>query len=167
MTTVSYRDGVMAADSRCSDEYGMHLTHCQKIYRLSSGALLGTAGDDDARSLMDLLAKAKTPKQLPSRAELAETKTDFKGILVFPKGDVYLVGVDYTEHNSEGEWTGYISEIRDRMCAVGSGQQFAYGAMEAGKSAADAVRIACKRDTNSALPVQMADLKAPAKRRER
>ena len=158
MTTIAYKGGVLAADSRCSDAYDMHLTNSQKLYRLDSGAILGAAGDDDARELMTLLGKAKTPKQLPSRADLGATRTEFSGILVLPNSDVFLITVCYVERTGEGEWTGAITKITDKMCSVGSGQQFAYGAMEAGASAPDAVRVACKRDTHSALPIQTLEL---------
>lgn len=159
MTTIAYRDGVMASDSRCSNEFDMHLTDCQKLFRLSSGAILGTAGDDDARKLMRLLAKAKVPDDLPSRKRLAKTQTNFSGLLAYPQGNVFLVGVEFIGDGAAGEWTGYISEITDSMCAVGSGQQFAYGAMEVGATAAEAVVAACRRDLASALPVWTMTLK--------
>jgi hypothetical protein len=134
----------------------MVLTDCQKLYILDSGAILGTAGDDDIRKLLKLLNKASTPSELPSKKKLAGTKTDFKGILVFPGGEVFIIQVARPEGLEEAvtEWTGYVCEIKDTMCAVGSGAQVAYGAMEAGKTASEAVEIACRRDPFSALPVQ-------------
>lgn len=156
MTTIAYRDGIMASDSRCADEQDMHLTNCQKMYTLKNGSTLGTAGDDDARPLMKLLGR----KQLPSRKKLAQTEVDFKGILVLPDLSVYIVEVGRKEEEPGlGEWYGMLSEITDTICAVGTGSQFAYGAMEAGKTAAEAVEIACKRDINSALPVQELEIK--------
>jgi len=154
MTVVAYRAGILAADSRCSDEYSMHLTNCRKIFRLKNGALLGTAGDDDARLLMKLLSSA-TPRNMPSRQALAETKTGFHGIMVFPKGQVFVVGVGYASYtDSDGEWDGWVSPITDEFVAVGHGQQYAYGVMEHGGTAIEAVRCACKRDTTCALPLQ-------------
>ena len=155
LTVIAYssKHKILAADSRCSDEFGMHLTNCQKIFKLKNGALLGTAGDSDDREIRDLLGKA-TPKKLPSRTQLADTKNVFRGILVFPKGQVFTVDVFYREHNSDGEWSASIDAIRDEIVAVGCGAQYAYGAMEVGATPIEAVRATCRRDTACALPVQ-------------
>jgi 20S proteasome alpha/beta subunit len=156
MTVIAYsrKHRIMAADSRCSDEYSMHLTTTRKIYRLKNGALLGTAGDDDARLIVELLSKS-TPRKLPSRQQLAETKTEFLGILVFPKGQVYVIDVRFQERFSDGsDWTGSVSQIEDDVVSVGHGQQYAYGALDLGHTPQEAVRVTCKRDTTCALPVQ-------------
>lgn len=155
MTVIAYssKHRILAADSRCTDEYGMHLTSCQKIFRLANGALLGTAGDSDDRDVRAILAKA-TPRKLPTRAQLAELKSQFSGILVFPKGHVFVVYVDHREFQHEGEWSGGVDPIRDDLVATGCGAAFAYGAMEAGADPIKAVRAACRRDTACALPVQ-------------
>lgn len=150
MTVIAYRNGILAADSRCSDEYDMHLTNCRKIYRLKNGALLGTAGDDDARALMTLLSKA-TPRNMPTRQQLADTKTGFSGIMVFPKAQVFVIGVS---HMKGIGWDGWVTSITDDFVSVGSGQQYAYGVMEHGGTAIEAVRCACKRALTCALPLQ-------------
>jgi 20S proteasome alpha/beta subunit len=51
MTVVAYsaKHKIMASDSRSTDDDGMHMTNCRKIFRLKNGALLGTAGDSDDR----------------------------------------------------------------------------------------------------------------------
>lgn len=153
MIAYSSKHRILAADSRCSDSTGMHLTSCQKIFRLRNGALLGTAGDADERDVRELLSKA-TPRKLPSRAALAEVKGQFEGLLVFPKGQVFLINVWHREHEFEGEWAGSVDVIRDEIVAVGCGYAFAYGAMEVGATPVEAVRAACRRDTACALPVQ-------------
>jgi 20S proteasome alpha/beta subunit len=155
MTVIAYssKHRVLAADSRCSDSTGMHLTNCQKLFRLRNGAVLGTAGDSDDRDVRELLSKA-TPRKMPSRAQLAELKNQFNGVLVFPKGTVYTVDVYHREFDHEGEWAASVDFIRDMMIAVGCGAQYAYGAMEVGADPIAAVRAACRRDTACALPVQ-------------
>ena len=72
MTVIAYsaKHKVIAADSRCSDSSGMHVTTCQKLFRLKNGAVLGTSGDSDDRDVRDLLGKVKLTK-LPSRLQLA------------------------------------------------------------------------------------------------
>jgi 20S proteasome alpha/beta subunit len=155
MTVIAYssKHRILAADSRCSDAYGMHLTNCQKIFRLRNSALLGTAGDSDDRDVRELLARA-TPRKLPTRPALAELKSQFTGVLVFPKGQLFLVSIGYREFTNTGEWAASVDSIRDEILAVGCGAQFAYGAMEAGATPVEAVRATCKRDTACALPVQ-------------
>lgn len=155
MTVIAYsaKHRIMAADSRSSDEHAMHLTNCKKIFRLKNKALLGTAGDSDDRAVRDLLAKA-TPRKLPTREQLSATRTNFHGLLVFPKGQVFMVWVEWVEHDSSGEWNAIVEPITDAFVAVGHGAQFAYGALEVGADPMKAVRAACRRDTTCALPVQ-------------
>ena len=155
MTVIAYsaKHKILAADSRCSDEFSMHLTNCKKIFRLANRALVGTAGDDDDRTVRDLLGKA-TPRKMPTRQQLADTKTNFHGILIFPKGHVFVIEVGVLQFGNSDEWFGSVSPITDELVAVGHGQQYAYGAMEAGADPLKAVRITCKRDTTCALPVQ-------------
>lgn len=153
MTTIAYKDGVMASDSQCTDDFSAFLTKTRKIDRLQNGALLGQAGDADSREISALLSKA-TPKKLPSRKELGDTKTKFHGILAFPNSRVFLVCVEASGEGSDGGWRGEVVEIEERMCAVGSGYQFALGAMAAGKSAKQAVEIACRYDIYSRSPVR-------------
>lgn len=155
MTVIAYssKHRILAADSRCSDATGMHLTNCQKVFRLRNGALLGTAGDSDDREVRELLAKA-TPRKMPSRTQLADLRAVFTGIVVFPKGQVFIVEIWHREFDTIGEWTASVDAIRDEIVAVGCGAQYAYGAMEVGADPIKAVRAACRRDTACALPVQ-------------
>lgn len=155
MTIIAYssKHKILAADSRCSDASGMHVTNCQKVFRLANGALLGTAGDSDDRDVRAILARA-TPRKMPARAALAEIKNIFAGIMVFPKGHVFTIDIWHREFDFEGEWAASIDSIRDELVATGCGAQFAYGAMEVGASPVQAVRAACRRDTACALPVQ-------------
>jgi ATP-dependent protease HslVU (ClpYQ) peptidase subunit len=165
MTTIAYKDGIMACDSKCTDDYGAFLTRTHKIYRLANGALLGTAGDADARELMELLGKS-TVKRLPSRKELADTKCRFDGIMAFQNGRVFGVTIYQNDMGSETEWAGQIVEIEERMAAVGSGYQFALGAMSAGRSAAEAVTVACRYDSYSQGPVKEVAVKVKASRKK-
>lgn len=164
MTTIAFKDGVMASDSKCTDAWSAFVTRSHKIERLSNGALLGSAGDSDCREVVKLLSAAKSAKSLPSRAALAETKTDFYGILALPAGALFLVEIYVIERSGDSEWTAQITQIHERMAAAGSGQQFAMGAMAAGKGAAEAVAIACRYDSYSAPPIREVILKSPERK---
>lgn len=155
MTVIAYssKHRIMAADSRFADpEGGTHFTSGQKIYRLKSGTLLGLAGDADSRDVCALFEKA-SPRKFPTRAQIAELKADFEGLVVFPKGQIFNVTGEFLERG-RGEWSGEVIAVRDAIAAVGSGATLAYGALEHGASPIEAVRIACRRDLYCALPVQ-------------
>lgn len=154
----------MACDS-CWDYNGTQVVSAIKLHRLSSGALLGSAGDNDNRAIVELLDKIKDPKKLPSRAALAETKVEFMGLLAFPKGGVWVISSAATDVNG---WVGrdeYASGSEEDAgvwpattmggyAAVGSGGDYALAAMDAHHSisAARAVEVACKRAAGGVRP---------------
>jgi ATP-dependent protease HslVU (ClpYQ) peptidase subunit len=160
VTTIAYRDGFMAADSKCTAG-DAHITRINKVYRLTSGGLLGVCGDADVRDMVALLDKVRSAKSLPSRKALAETKTDFGGILVLRNGDIFDIEVGHYEDAKE--WNAGAIEIKDGFYAVGSGARFALGAMAVGASAYNAVLAACKFDTASGGPVRAVALKETTK----
>lgn len=152
MTTIVYKDGVMACDTYVTGN-GARLTGgIMKVVRLASGALLGSSGEGDIRPLIDILNKVTKPSQLPKPLDLAELKQNFEAILVLPKGQRFWVRC-----YQDGA-TGNIVPITDNAFAVGSGEQFAMGAIAAGASPREAVRIACKYDNYSQEPVRQKTL---------
>lgn len=155
MTVIAYssKHQIIASDSRCVDMNSVHCTNAKKLYRLANGAVLGVAGNVDTRDVRDLLGRA-TWKKMPSRHQLAELKTSFEGMIVFPRGMIFTVEIEHEEFDHEGEWTAGVTLMTDPYVAIGSGYQLAYGALEAGASPIQAVRAACRRDTACALPVQ-------------
>jgi hypothetical protein len=159
MTTIAFDSKAMACDS-CWTYGGTVDTLTTKIIRLSSGALFGTAGQNDARSVNALVDKAKTPGQLPSYEAIMAIRADVLGLLVLPKGRVYKVATTIIspENWEEGMGEFGLWEVTGPFAAVGSGADMALVAMECGKAAKDAVRIACKYDPNSRGPVHMMPL---------
>lgn len=149
----------MACDS-CWTYNGTQTTSLNKIVRLSSGALLGEAGDNDSRAIHPLFDKVKRPQQLPLPKALAETQVEYAGILALPNGSVFIIDIEFLGGSNGDNYKGGIWPASGGIAAVGSGGDLALGAMEAGKSAAEAVRIACKRDVNSRLPIHVMHLKA-------
>ena len=133
MTTIAYRDGIMAGDGRetCigDDESAVVLTDkCIKVFKLRDGRLFGgSRGSEDLTRLHQALVK-NTP--LPKLE-------DVNGLLVDRKGRIWL-------------YEGHIwQRIQARYYAVGSGSVFALGAMDAGATAIEAVRIGVRRDPYS------------------
>lgn len=160
MTTIAYRDGIMACDSCWSENKAVD-TLQTKIERLPSGALLGSAGDNDNRQIKKLFANVKTPAGLPDKAAILAIRCEYAGILVLPRGRVFKISAT---HLSEAHWDSDFDddvglwEISLPFCGIGTGKEFAMGAMAAGKNAAEAVRIACRFDINSRPPVHQVPL---------
>lgn len=165
MTTIAFDGKTLASDSCWTGVDYTIDTLTSKIERLPSGALLGLAGQNDGRAVRALFEKVKTPAQLPSYDAIMAVRASTLGLIVLPKGRVYKVSTTITspdnwEEGSMGDvglW-----EINGAFTAVGSGGCLAMLAMECGKSAREAVRMACKYDPNSRGPVHAIDLKASA-----
>jgi len=155
MTSIAYREGILACDSAWGDTARVD-TLASKICRLRSGALLGQAGTYDWRLFIELLNDVKTFRGLPKYNALADIRADALMLLILPNRTIVKVATVFT---SPGNWTEDSDtgigawEITEDFSAVGSGAPLAIGAMEAGASARQAVRIACRRDLNSRLPV--------------
>lgn len=151
----------MACDS-CWSSNGTQTVSAIKIIRLASGALLGSAGDNDARAMYAILDKVKDPKKLPTRAELAATKIEYEGLIAFPKGGVYMIA------SGRHDETGYPTDDSDcgvwqaatmgGYAACGSGGDIALAAMDAGATAKEAVIIACRRNIFCRPPVHIMKL---------
>lgn len=131
MTTIVYKDRVIAYDSRAirgelivDDDYDKH--------RESKGVNFFIAG---APSDFDNLISAYfgeyiKKKELDSHA------------IVHDNGRIYHAGV------AEDDFWKFEVDI-DKICSIGSGCEFAMAAMDCGKSAAEAVGIAAGRDTGT------------------
>ena len=131
MTTIVYRDGVMAADGKETIQNDDHSsfytirTNCRKVWRLKDGTLFGAAhGSECIERLKDALMHGVAPPKLD----------DVAGLRVDPKGRIWL----------------YEGNIWQRVpmpyYSVGSGSIMAFPLLDAGLSAVEACRIAAKRD---------------------
>lgn len=154
MTTIAYRDGVMAGDS-CWQANNVQTTSMTKVLRLSSGALFGAAGDGDIRALLAVLDRIRSPDRMPPRVDLAALKCDVQAIVAFPRGQISMLSITPggAEGNNLDHYDAQIWPANRGFAAVGTGAELAIGAMAAGKGARQAVGIACKFDVNSRLPV--------------
>jgi ATP-dependent protease HslVU (ClpYQ) peptidase subunit len=165
MTVIAYRAGVMACDS-CWTHGDTQVVSLIKIKRLSSGALLGQAGDNDARAMETLLDKIKDPKKLPTREELSKTLVDFIGLLALSKGGVFVVANGPVDQagwpTSDGDVGIWPATTMGGYAAVGSGGDHALAAMDAGATAKEAVQIACRRNVSCRPPVHIMKLHLPS-----
>lgn len=139
MTTITYRAGTMAADSRAYAGYNAALGQKTKIRRLDDGTLIGCSSVQPGmgEAVMDWYARGAKIDDAPK----GEAKFTF--LAVKPSGVAYFASDSF---NLSGP-------IRAQFFAIGSGEGAAQGAMHAGASAELAIEIACAVDVWSALPV--------------
>lgn len=137
MTIITYRDGIMAAD-RMTFLYGTTRSPglVTKIDRLRDGSLFSGAGKRAERANM------RNWLENPE-GERPDTD-DTTCILVRPDGTITVF--DGNDDLELGDVPFY---------AIGTGGAAALGAMYAGASAEDAVRIACKIAPFCGEPIQV------------
>lgn len=155
MTTIAYRAGVIAADSRetyQTEAGGATVNTCEKLFRKRVGRddyILGTAGGSYLGMIfVDWFPGIKACQQPESGGKLPEIlrdahlEEDFDVLIVSRRG-IYTVN-----HLCRPIL------CLDAFVAIGSGRKAALGAMHAGSTAKRAVEIACKVDPYSAPPVR-------------
>lgn len=136
MTTIAVRKGVMACDSRLvtGDRYYV----CGDKIKIIGNAIVGAAGSaNDIAKFMEWFEAQE--KEKPELEDVDALVLDSRGLWHYTNGC-------------------YPDRIRDGMWSCGSGGDAAYAAMLCGKTAAEAVSIAIKCDTNSGGPVRVAHL---------
>jgi len=135
VTTIAYRDGILAADSLVTlGDTKVHGSF-QKIRRIDD-YLIGTAGGvaDSERFIQWL--KAGGEDECP--------KGSYSALIIDPRGRL-----------REIESGSLLPRPRNaKFAAIGSGAPYAIAAMWAGATAIEAVKIAAKIDTSTGLPVK-------------
>lgn len=160
MTTIAFKNGVIAADSRVtvdSEGGGVRNFHTEKLFRrrvilngTEQEVIMATAGESAPGSLfVEQFSSGKSLAEI--RDVFGDSDVDFTILLVTQAG---LFEVD--------KWC-VMEPVYEPFYAIGSGAKLAMGAMEAGVSAARAVEIACKRDPYTAPPIVTMRLKPNAK----
>lgn len=170
MTVIAYRNGRMACDSLCADETtGEVWLKGNKIYRTKVGALVGCSGQADARAVVALLDNVKRGSQMPTAKQFAETKVQTEnGILIaLPDGEVWVVLIVFDEDSKE--WSADACRITGMggMAVAGCGGRDAMVAMRCGKTAREAVAVACDMNAFCRAPIYEEVLAQPKKRKVR
>lgn len=157
MTSIAYRSGIVACDSRLTDGDTVLPQRIQKIrWGKRNPVIYAVCGAFvDCCAAVDWLEDGPLPwisKRLPVRDH-------------FDLGDhssVMVIEQSRRVHFVEGK---HWFEATGDFFAMGSGQVAALAAMHCGASAKKAVEIACKLDAGSALPVHYLNLANPPKGR--
>lgn len=142
VTTIAYRDGVLAADSLATiGDTKAHGSY-QKIRRIGD-YMVGAAGSVAAsEEFINWLLKHGDDDDLPPKGQYSALVIDAKGrVREIESGSILPV-----PRNA-------------KFYSIGSGAPYALAAMYAGASAAEAVKIAAKIDTSTGLPVKILVLK--------
>lgn len=140
MTTIAYKDGVLAADTRATIGDVIDPSEHKKVFRLKNGALVGIAGNSGETHTVLKKLRAKPD-------DFMNIKFGNNAIYVKPDGAVF-------EHDGGG-W----SKITAKYAATGSGFVPALVAMRMGASAKEAVKIAMDFDKNTGGKVRSVRLK--------
>lgn len=148
MTTIVYdrAEGVVAADSQDTGE-SRKMT-CAKLYRVNNH-IIGTAGGSYSGLLfVRWFAKQQGEPDWddhdnhPDLTNLAEDE-DFECLVVRPDGTCYTINRLFVPYEMLHDYVG-----------LGSGAGPALGALYAGATAHEAVKIACKIDAASSGPIK-------------
>ncbi len=141
MTTVAYRDGVLAADSQATNA-DLRTGTAQKVFGLHDGSLAaGLGAACQALPLIEWLRNGKQGERPPT-------------------GDGAVIHVEADDKITVYDSGGWQELDRQPFRAWGSGAGLALGAMSAGASAEEAVAIAIRFDIYSGFPVSSAGLRA-------
>jgi 20S proteasome alpha/beta subunit len=145
VTTIAYRDGVLAGDTRSTNQSDEILPgHVRKVYRLRNGSLIAFAG-----MLASIQAVVSKIKKDPNGI-LTISKSDgsnIEGLLIYPDGKVM-------QFDGSG-WTS----VKADYYAIGSGAVVARVAMRLGLSAKEAVRLAFEFVPSTGGRIQTVKLK--------
>lgn len=134
MTTIAYRDGVLAADTRAYSGRAQPIGNKQKIFSIKGGSAFGVSTPQPGLSeaIRDWFVECKHPDHEPV----------LNGDAGFDMLEITKEGLVYFYHNSFRP-TGPITAP---YFAIGSGAEYAMGAMAAGCDAVDAVAAAAMHD---------------------
>lgn len=132
MTTVVASTDWIAADSFAGDCY------VRKIHRVGD-SLVGLSGDNFAECLL----------------LLDWLRSDRQGERPVFSGEDSVEALELTADGRLVYWDKSMRGVplMDALHGIGSGSQYAIGAIEAGATPVDAITIASRRDPNSKLPV--------------
>lgn len=133
MTTIAYKDGIIAVDSYSTQGSRVVCNGGNKIKRVRGAIFVATGSVADFDNLHSAYFGENYDKALEISALVIDSKM------------IYLVGIC----SDDGFWKIDIAKEKYKSCTLGSGGDFAQGAMDAGATAKEAVKIACERDVYS------------------
>lgn len=128
MTVIAWKNGIIAAD-RCSCR-GDTRFEVQKLHRIHGAVVAGTGATDYVEAMLHWWRGGADPAAFP---EKYQSTPDYAILVVAKDGHVCTY-----------DRTPFPIWLRGPYGAMGSGREFAIGAMAAGATAEEAVMIAAK-----------------------
>jgi len=138
MTTIAYKDGVLAADRLCDSYPGKF--EAQKILLLKSGGVLAGAGDRaDIEKFYRWYDAGQPEGKEPKLTDgsMAILIAELGQPLLYANESMFPIVMDTVD-----------------FYAIGSGSNYAIGAMAMGADAIQAVRVACQHEIYSGGAIQ-------------
>lgn len=133
MTCIAWDGKTLAGDKMCtSDGLGLTIT---KVRRHENLLFAGAGNSSRIKEMLEWIIAGRDPEKLPSFQREADRSVV---ILLIEDGQPYL----YEESHVP-------IKLEMPFMAIGSGRDYAMAAMHLGKSAREAVEIACIFDANS------------------
>jgi len=140
MTTIAYKDGVIAYDSRVTAGGQISSDRCNKRRRCGGVNFFICGATCEAETFILAYFGDDADRELQMEA------------LVYDKEILYHVSID-----DESVWKDVIDLTEP--CAIGSGSPYAYTAMDLGLSAKQSVMMAKKRDSGTGGRIRTYQLK--------
>ena len=131
MTTIAFKDGVMAADTLVTSA-DVRRGSVRKIQRLDDGTLFGISGHSGFHTFVAEWIAAGC--KWSARPKIPEG-TNLHILVAKTSGSILSINQTFVA-----------TEIETDFVAIGSGNEFAMGAMAMGASARDAVLVAARFD---------------------
>ena len=147
MTTIAYKDGVLAADGQITTGTLIHALDYQKIHIVEKGTHFYRGQPQNTRKLL-VGSVGDSCWGLRFRIWV-EDGGAMGGTIPKPEDDKGWLGFTIAPDGNLQEYThwGMIEYKTPNEMAWGSGREIAAGALIAGASAEEAVRIAAQKDT--------------------
>lgn len=147
MTTIAVNlvEGTASSDSRLNGEGTVPML-CSKMWVTKQGDLFVESGDAPATRLALKWAEHRfAEKHLPDEllSHMDKPDTEFSCLLICTDGRVFHVDDGLSP-----------DEVWDDVFTLGSGAEYARGAIDQGATTAQAVEIAIRYDSNSGPPVR-------------
>lgn len=151
MSTFVLKDGILAADSRAFSGGSRYIGLKTKIFVLQDKTVVGCSTNQPG--FAEAFSAWVAAGMNPNPAETPEIgQGGFEALVIDPEGNVFYFNDGFYP-------TGPLTAD---FFAIGSGAEYAMGALECGASAEQAVAVACKFDHWTAEPVTSVPVPCPA-----
>lgn len=155
MTTIAYNKGMLAVDSQVTHGHVNVPGPFKKLY-IFPGLVFSYTGDvsvgtyilEFVKQYYDVLATNNMPAVDINFERFGKEGPPDTTFVLMTKTKCYTFGTEMV-----------MQDITKGPACFGTGSSMAYAALVLGKTAKEAVAVACKLDTNSKLPVRWIEMK--------